>query len=211
MSNNLLEIKNDIFKVSAEELIIGQIVKKEDFAVIQGKIEPTRDLALKLFAIAKLNYDTEMIPPISRQDETIYYVKARVYKNNEKVADGLGACSTKEVRGERQHHDALARAETRAFKRALEACVGLPFINELILQLFGGYEKKNGERVETPAITPDEFISKIREAKALPHLHNIWTKYCANLKTYSAEDKERVRLEKENRKLQLRREESNVS
>ncbi len=187
--------------------IIGSIVSRDDFVEIQGKIEIKRDLALKLFALANLSYDTEMMPAmVSTSGETVYYVKAKVYKKDgDKIAEGLGACSTKEVVGSRVHHDALTRAETRAFKRALEACVGLPFINEITLKLFGGYEKQGGEKAETPHILPDEFIAKIEEAKAIPHLRNIWIKYSANLPFYSEEDRQRVRDVKERKKEELRR------
>jgi hypothetical protein len=130
-------------KINAEALI-GTIVTKGDFAEIDGKIEPTRDLALKLFTVAKLNYDTQLLSTQSVGNHVMIAVKARVYQDNraqKKVAEGLGGCTTEETArsGKRAYHDALARAETRAFKRALEAAVGLPFINQIILRLFGGY------------------------------------------------------------------------
>jgi len=49
-------------------------------------------------------------------------------------------------------------------------------------------------------VTPDEFIAKLKEAKAVPHLKNIWTKYQKNLMTYSDEDKQRVIKVKEEMK-----------
>jgi hypothetical protein len=127
------------------EALVGRVVTREDFAEIDGKIEPTRDLALKLFNIAKLNYDTQLVNMMPVGSTILIAVKARVYQDNrasKKVAEGLGGCTTEETArsGKRAYHDALARAETRAFKRALEAAVGLPFINQLILRLFGAYE-----------------------------------------------------------------------
>jgi hypothetical protein len=127
------------------EALIGKIVNKEDFAEIDGKIEPKRDMALKLFAVYKLNYDTQLLMQMPVGNTIVIAVKARVYQDNraqKKIAEGLGGCTTEETArsGKRAYHDALARAETRAFKRALEAAVGLPFINQLILGLFGGYE-----------------------------------------------------------------------
>lgn len=186
------------------ESFINKVITKEDFAIIDGKIEIKRDLALKLFALAKLSYDTQVISSNAVNNaEVVYIVKAKVYKGDEKVAEGLGACSTKEVKGSRIHHDALARAETRAFKRALEACVGLPFINEITLRLFGGYETRGGEKKETPALSPEDFIFKIREATHIAHLQNVWTKYQANLMLYEKHDADRVRAAKEKRKQEL--------
>ena len=196
----MLPTVKDIDNQSLERFI-SEVIKKDDFVTINGKVEITRDLALKLFHLAKLSYDTQVVSTTvnTQKGETVYVVKAKVYKESEKVAEGLGACSTAEVQGSRVHHDALARAETRAFKRALEACVGLPFINQVIERFFGAYE------VEQTTISAEEFVRKIREAKALPHLKNIWEKYKANLNSYSQQDRERVIMEKENKKLEFRR------
>jgi hypothetical protein len=203
----LNDIRQETFAVSPETLI-GSVVKKEDFAIINGKIEPTRDLALKLFAVTKIDdYTCELQQVVNTEKETVYIVKATVSRQGKK-AEGLGACSTAEIEGRkrgdsRSHHDALATAETRAYKRALEAVVGLPFINEIILKLFGGYETPSGQKKETQSITPDELIQKIKEAKAMAHLKNIWQKYSANIMTYSTADAERVRQVKEQKKKEL--------
>jgi hypothetical protein len=205
--NNLVkleDIRREVFSLSPEELI-GNIVKKEDFAVIQGKIEPTRDLMLKLSTVTKTtSMDTSLVNVTVKGNDTIYVFKAVVTLGH-KTASGHGACSTEEITmkkksDSRVEHDAMATAETRALKRAFEEAVGLPFINELILRLFGGYETEKGEKKETPVISPDEFIDKMREAKAMPHLRNIWSKYQSNLLTYAQEDKERVIKVKEEMK-----------
>lgn len=159
------------------EALIGKIVTKEDFAEIDGKIEPKRDLALKLFTIAKLNYDTQLLSTQPMGSIILIAVKARVYQDSrsqKKVAEGLGGCTTEETArsGKRAYHDALACAETRAFKRALEAAVGLPFINQLIVKLFGGYEVE-----EKPAGIAEErllgalkgYIDKADNAGYLEH------------------------------------------
>lgn len=197
---SLEKVKENTFQVSPDELI-GKIITKNDFAVISGKIEPTRDLALKLFTATKIeSYAVELVQVVNTERETVYVCKATVSRQG-KIAEGLGGCSTSEIDrrggGARQHHDALATAETRAYKRALEAVVGLPFINEIILKLFGGYEE-----IKNP-ISAEELIKKIREAKAIPHLRNIWTKYRENLQSYTPNEKERVIEEKENKKREL--------
>lgn len=186
--------------------LVEHIVKKEDFCTINGKVEITRDLALKLFASAKLNYETEIQPTITNDNEIVFIVKAKVYKEDSKVAEGLGACSTTEVKGTRSHHDALARAETRAFKRALEACIGLPFINQIIEKLFNGYEVKpetEAEAEQEQAIEADEIIEKIREAKHLNHLKNIWSKYNHIIKDLDNQTLKEVIKAKEIKKREL--------
>jgi hypothetical protein len=201
----LNDIRRETFAVSPET-IIGSVVKKEDFAVINGKIEPTRDLMLKLSAVAKTkSIDTNLVNVTAKGNDTIYVFKATVTIGN-KSASAHGACSTAEITSKRKdsrcEHDAMATAETRAIKRAFEEAVGLPFINEIILKLFGGYEAKSG-RKETQAISPDELIQKIKEAKVMTHLRNIWQKYSSNLPAYSPEDAERVKAAKEQKKREL--------
>lgn len=204
----LKKIEGETFTVSPDELI-GSVVKKEDFAVINGKIEPTRDLMLKLSSIAKVSkIDSHLESVVNKQNNTIYIFKSIIVLNGKEYS-GHGACDTAELisrKSARIEHDAMATAETRALKRAFESAVGLPFINEIILKLFGDYviEQKSAEqKQEVSAISPDEFISKIRNAKAIPHLRNIWVKYNASLKNYSKEDRERVEIEKEIRKEEL--------
>jgi hypothetical protein len=146
------------------EALIGKVVTKEDFAEIDGKIEPTRDLALKLFNVAKFNYDTQLVSTQIMGSTILIAVKARVYQDTraaKKVAEGLGGCTTEETAssGKRAYHDALARAETRAFKRALEAAVGLPFINQIIERLFGGYEVEEKRR---GWIAEEEFLKVLK-------------------------------------------------
>jgi hypothetical protein len=168
-------------KINVEDLI-GKVVNKEDFAEIEGKIEPKRDMALKLFAIYKLNYDTQLVTQMPVGNTIVIAVKARIYQDNrggKKIAEGLGGCTTEETArsGKRAYHDALARAETRAFKRALEAAVGLPFINQIILKLFGDFEmgeKTSGIAEERLASVLKSYIDKIDNAN---HLENWGKKY----------------------------------
>lgn len=202
----LKEVERKEGQLDNVRYLVEHIIKKEDFCTINGKVEITRDLALKLFASAKLNYETEIQPTITNDNEIVFIVKAKVYKDDSKVAEGLGACSTTEVKGTRSHHDALARAETRAFKRALEACIGLPFINQIIEKLFNGYEVKPEQEPEAEqeqAIEADEIILKIQSAKHLNHLKNIWTKYNNTIKTFDNQTMKEVIKAKEIKKREL--------
>ena len=131
--------------------VMRDIVKDTDFATIHGNIEITRDLALKLFSRAQLDYDADP-QVVEVGGDVVAMVKAKVWKGD-RHGLGLGACSLKEIAAKnddntRGIHDALAIAETRAYKRALEMAIGLPFINDIIQRLFGGYHtnapKHNG-------------------------------------------------------------------
>lgn len=125
----------------------------KDFALIPnagGKlVEPTRDLAMKLIAYFDLSYDTELI---SKEDKKLknskgqtmtgvmYTMKATVSTREGVSSSGHGMASTLESHTVgREDHDAMARAETRALKRAIEGRVGLPMINQIILKMFGGF------------------------------------------------------------------------
>jgi hypothetical protein len=210
MSNNapitkLDDLRERVFSLSPEALI-NSVINKEDFVIINGKIEPTRNLMLKLATVTKTHsMDTTLVNVTIKGQDTIYVFKAVVVIGN-KTASGHGACSTAEVTTKRKgdsrvEHDAMATAETRALKRAFEEAVGLPFINEIILKLFGGYEKK-GEKKDTPSISPSEFKEKMKNAKALTHLKNIWNKYSKNLLLYTKEEREElVKLKEEMKRI----------
>jgi len=118
-----------------------------DFCLIKTKlgysIEITRNFALKMQHIANYNYKPEF-PPTIIEKENHFYIAIAVKLWNEKgEVTEVGGCSTSEINEKnktRAFHDTLARAVTRGLKRALEAKAGMPFINLLIKELFGGYE-----------------------------------------------------------------------
>lgn len=116
--------------------VVARVVTREDFVTIEGRIEIKRDLALKLSALAKLSVESHLV----EHADGNYIVRVRLISADGRYAEGLGACELDEVKGSRHVHDALTRAETRALKRALELAIGLPFINEIISRLFGGFE-----------------------------------------------------------------------
>ncbi|MEM2265299.1 MAG: SWIM zinc finger family protein [Candidatus Hadarchaeales archaeon] len=114
--------------------LVGKVVAKEDFVTIGGKVEITRSLALKLAALAQLSATSELL----HFDADRAVVRVRLATLQGRTVEALGACDRDELPPEdrRSVHDVISRAETRAFKRALELAIGLPFINELIAQLF---------------------------------------------------------------------------
>lgn len=131
-------------------------ISREDFAIIDGNIEPKRDLMLKLFEATGLNYDVDLLSATPYKDHIAITVKATLHHQKQnRTIEGLGACTTEETKrsGSRAYHDAIARAETRAFKRAVEAAVGLPLINQIILKLFGGYDAASATAYDVEGLT----------------------------------------------------------
>ncbi|MEO0144120.1 MAG: hypothetical protein ABIL45_04200 [candidate division WOR-3 bacterium] len=124
----------------------------KDFVIFRGRdnsvnVEITRNFALKINAMMNLNYQVVDYRIENEEDGSkTYIVKVRVEKDG-KYAEGLGICNTREFqdvsvqssnakRVYRALHDALAIAETRALKRAIEVALGLPLINDIIEELF---------------------------------------------------------------------------
>jgi hypothetical protein len=137
--------------LNAEGFNIG-IKNNKDFALIPGKngkqIEINRNFALKIIRIFGYSFvsytepDTVISGP---KPDIIVKVRVRMLSPEGRFTSGVGGCALSETTAKneasaRVYHDALAIAETRAIKRAMESLVGLPFINELIFKIFGKYE-----------------------------------------------------------------------
>ena len=220
MSKNVTSRLPDV--VSPDIGDLADIVSKDDFVRINGKVEIKRDLALKLFSLSKLSYKVSMLPARVADDEMIYYVKAKVFLNDDsKTIASLGSCSTREIdcKNGREHHDALARAETRAFKRALEMAVGLPFINQLIERVYstngngskGSGQKRNGYPKNKVALQPGYkkvepglLVKKIYEAKSITDLNKLFDRYRDSFDSYPDKVKDAVYSAKEQRIKKLR-------
>ena len=139
------------------ENVAPLINPKTDFASIKGKIEPTRDLILKLIDPFSLSFDTDLVKEEAVDGVRYYTMKAKVAGPDGRTVTGWGKCGTDEVgSGERADHDALTKAETRALKRAIEAKAGYGMVNQLIVKFFGGYE-------EPRDVTPKEQPSEARK------------------------------------------------
>jgi hypothetical protein len=138
------------------ENVAPLINPKTDFASIKGKIEPTRDLILKLIDPFSLSFDTDLVKEEKSEGITYYTFKAKVTGPDGRTVTGWGKCGTDEVNGERAEHDALTKAETRSLKRAIEAKAGFGMVNQLILRFFGGFEEKGPRDV-----TPVEAVKKV--------------------------------------------------
>jgi len=124
------------------ENVVPLINPKTDFASIKGKIEPTRDLILKLIDPFNLSFDTELKTKETDGEVRRYTFKATITGPDGRTVTGWGQCGTDEVsNGERADHDAMTKAETRALKRGVEAKAGFGMVNQLILHFFGGYQE----------------------------------------------------------------------
>ena len=156
----------------------------DDFCLIKTKlgnsIEITRNFALKLQHIANYNYKP-MFPPLITVIGKVsnIAVAVKVWDDRGEVTE-MGGCSTSEIHeknSSRAFHDALAIAVTRGLKRGLEAKAGLPFINIMIKELFGGYEIQgrstpkmrnvtgSGGLSENTKKTGNEIHEMLKEAK----------------------------------------------
>ena len=214
MSKNVTSRLPDV--VSPDIGDLADIVSKDDFVRINGKVEIKRDLALKLFSLSKLSYKVSMLPARVADDEMIYYVKAKVFLNDDsKTIASLGSCSTREIdcKNGREHHDALARAETRAFKRALEMAVGLPFINQIIKKVYSsngngskGSGQKNNVALQSgyKRVDPGSIVKEIYEAKSITALNRIFERYKNSFDSYPEKVKDAVFQAKEQRVKKLR-------
>ena len=133
-------------------------IHNRDFCFILNKktgsksIEITRDFALKTLHLAQLNY-----APVSKQfvehgNDLHVAADVKVWDDEGEITE-TGGCSMSEVDKRKSQHpfnDMITVATTRALKRGIEAKTGLPFVNLLILELFGGYQvgKPKTEKVK---------------------------------------------------------------
>lgn len=166
MSNTLTKTNGAMVNMNIDD-VVANVVTRNDFVTIDGRVEITRDLALKLAALARFNIESH----IEKLDGDTYIVRVRLSDTTGRYTEALGACDVSEISGKRSTHDAITRAETCALKRALECAVGLPFINEIINRLFG-----TTTRVTTPTREARDgatrFWSRVREL-GVPREHAV--------------------------------------
>jgi hypothetical protein len=138
-----------------------------DFALIPKQgfrgVEPTRDLTLKLAAFFGYSIDSNITNKEVEEKKlgsktsatkriVRYTIKAVVTDPvSGRSSSGHGICGTNgssiNTAG-REDHDAMAVAETRAIKRAIEGLCGLPLINQLILHYYGKFTLRVDEANE---------------------------------------------------------------
>jgi hypothetical protein len=155
-----------------------------DFCLVEGKIEPVKGFCLKCIKVAGLSVESEsppVIQPVKLRDggdDTMITVSVSIASANGPRFTLWGGSSIRECdnhgKNRRAIHDALARAQTRALKLAVETAVGMPFVNAILLQLFGGYEVRNAPE--------DEGVKNITPIKEAPESRAIWKRIWGMLK-----------------------------
>ena len=157
-----------------------------DFCLVEGKIEPVKGFCLKCIKVAGLSVESEsppVIQPVKLRDggdDTMITVSVSIASADGPRFTLWGGSSIRECdnngRNRRAIHDALARAQTRALKLAVETAVGMPFVNAILFQLFGGYEVRNAPEDEGAAA---RNVTPIKEA---PESRAIWKRIWGMLK-----------------------------
>lgn len=122
------------------------ILSEKDFAEVNGRIEITRDGALKILSSLPVSYEIQTL----EQEIKPEYAKVSVRLSLEfhktgitRTTEGVGICEKWELEKSKSYsmHNLITKAETRAIKRAIEVALG-GVINAVILNLFGSYERR---------------------------------------------------------------------
>lgn len=147
----------------------------QDFIAIGNTIEPVKSFCMKVELMADLTraiVDKQI--HVLNEKNIHYTMHVRLIGKDGRGSDGIGACTTGEVdtyasgkRGKasgKAEHFAITRAETRAFKRALETYSGMPFINMVIMDVFGGHEIGKKQPPKERDVTPTKSGDVMRDA-----------------------------------------------
>jgi len=128
-------------------------------------IEAVKDFHLKVMFAANVSMRARDPIVVGTGDDMVVTVGVTVWKDEREIT-AHGGSSVKECgypKNSRSFHDAVARAQTRAMKIAMEEFMGMPFVNMIIEQIFGGYTIKTpqdeGVKVEVvPEVVPEGKI-----------------------------------------------------
>lgn len=143
------QLFNDVMTIADKNPVLswkGNPDHNRDFCLIEGNIEPVKDFCLKIQHQAKLSMScTDQ--KITGEGATMAAVcVVKVWAEDGRSVEMAGGstameCGIKWTKpNKRAFHDAIGRAQTRAFKSAIEAFMGFAFINIVLLELFGGYQ-----------------------------------------------------------------------
>jgi hypothetical protein len=153
-----------------------------DFCLIKGRdgnthIEAVKDFHLKAMFVAEVSMRARDPIIVGTGKDIVVTVGVTVWKGEREVTAHGGSTVVEcgYPKNGRAFHDAVARAQTRAMKIAMEEFMGMPFVNMFIEQIFGGYEvttpKDAGATVEiireeAPTKIPAECAEIKRRIKA---------------------------------------------
>ena len=116
----------------------------KDFIVIDGNLEPVKEFVLKILFVAQLSFSALSADWSQIDGDSVVSVPVKVWRPEDgREVTAIGSSSIAEVRKSRttrEAHDAQARAQTRALKIAVEIYMGMPFINRIISEIFGGFQ-----------------------------------------------------------------------
>lgn len=127
----------------------------QDFCLVENTIEAVKNFYLKTQYVSGLSIANMEQNISGTGDDQAAICTVKIWKDgNPRTVIMSGAATFKECGGigfknsrtgkqvfpnKRAFHDMVARAQTRAFKAAMEAYMGFPFINLMIQSIFGGY------------------------------------------------------------------------
>ena len=145
-----LQLFKDIIVIADKNPILqwkdGDPNHNRDFCIIKGKIEPVKEFCLKVQHQAGLSMANTSREVYGAGVDAQVICTVKVWGEQDRSVELSGASSARECGATwskpnaRAFHDAVGRAQTRAFKTALEAYMGFPFINFMLQTLFGGFE-----------------------------------------------------------------------
>lgn len=121
VSGNPEEMKQ-IYQTKIEAL---KLLKREDFAYINGTWEAKRDGLIKILSSLPISYSWK-IKSRDLIDNHAFVMGELVISQGDTVrsAESMGVCQMSELKGNRTLHVQNAIAETRALKRAIETLFG---------------------------------------------------------------------------------------
>lgn len=169
---DLAGVKNSLDKISQFQLIIQNTLKPNmDFGVIPGTTKPTllKPGAEKILMLMGLTSEYHVTERIQDYDKGFFAftVRCELYKNGQKITEGVGHCNTKEKKYVNQ--DAYTLANTclkMAKKRAqIDATLTVASLSEVFTQdIEDMQEFIQSEQIET--MTPEDAAAiKIRFGK----------------------------------------------
>ena len=119
------ELSGDEALLNATKKQILQLLKSHDFVMINGVYEAKRDGLIKILSSLPISYQWQL--ESSQLNEGYAKVEGSLTVHVGELSrqsSGLGICELKELKGTGGLHFMMARAETRALKRAIEVLFG---------------------------------------------------------------------------------------
>ncbi len=119
------ELHGDEALMNATKKQVLRLLKASDFVLINGVYEAKRDGLIKILSSLPISYQWQL--EHSELKDVYAKVEGRLsieVGELKRQSSGLGICELKELKGTGGLHFMMARAETRALKRAIEVLFG---------------------------------------------------------------------------------------